>query len=258
MQRQTQCNLSIDYSKQAGSTLPFKVELDLEKSVLEPEAGENQKFCYTLTGVGEDIPTQKDLSHWVLGICSEITEEDFVADSITVIIDTEPQEVEFGDNVELVSPDHTTGCKGLKFDFDLSKQGGVMQVCFELTSVYPVGDNLVCLKGGTSSQTSLSICGPVCAGPQECETITYQTATVCAPVTVKPVATPGTIRTICCGEPDVKSGKECPSMSLQCQFTVSQKVCIEIPIKFGATTTVGSPSIGCGEPSGEGCGACSL
>lgn len=258
MHEQTLCNLLIDYSKQTGSVLPFKVELDLENSVLNPGTGENQKFCYIVTGVGTDTPNQKDLSHWVLGICKDITKDSFVPDSITVIIDDEPQEVEFGENVELVNPDPTTLCKGLKFDFDLSKQGGVMQVCFELTKVYAVGDNIVCLKGGTASQTGLSICGPTCGEVRECETITYQTATVCAPVTVKPLATPGTIRTICCGDPEVKSGKECPSMALQCQFTVRQKVCIEIPIKFGATTTVGEPSIGCDDPSGEGCGECSL
>lgn len=256
MQRQTQCNLTIDYSKETGSALPFTVALDLTKSVLEPEEGENQKFCYTLTGVGTDSSEQKDLSHWVLGICKDITEEAFIQEGITVTIDGEPQQVVFGDNVELVDPDPTTGCRGLKFDFGLDKQGGVMQVCFELAASYPVGNNPVCLKGGQEIESGLSICGPSCRTPGECETTTYQTATVCAPVTVIPLAAPGTIITTCCGEPDVKSGKECPSGAPQCQFTVSQRVCIEIPIKFGAKTQVGSPSISCGEPDTEGCQDC--
>jgi len=254
MLKQLLCNVDVDYSQ---TEVPFQIALDLENSILDPLPGQNQKFCYIVTGVGSDVPELKDLSHWVLGICDLITEDDIIVESITVVIDDEPQTVVFGDNVELIDPDPTTGCSGLKFDFPVSKLGGEMKVCFELENVYQVGPNPVCLKGGrTGTATGQSICGPACNGSQNCQTFTYQTATVCAPVVVTPVATPGTTRTICCGDPVITPGAQCPSTTRHCYFTVSQRVCIEVPITFGATAEVREPRIECEEPSGEGCIDC--
>lgn len=254
MANQLLCNIEVDYS---DTNVPFIVELDVENSVLQPIPGENQRFCYIVTGEGTDDPELKDLSHWVLGICDEITEDDIVVESITVVIDDVSQPVIFGENVELIDPDPTTGCSGLKFDFEVSKLGGVMNVCFELASVYQVGPNPVCLKGGeTDTATGLSVCGPSCNGSQHCETFTYQTATVCAPVTVTPKAVPGMTRTICCGDPIVSPENRCPFTGRKCYFTVSQRVCIEVPITFGAIAEVGEPRIDCEEPSSEGCIDC--
>ena len=253
MSEQLLCNIDVDYSQ---TLVPFQIELDLENSILDPLPGQNQRFCYIVTGVGSDNPELKDLSHWVLGICDLITEDDIIVESITVVIDDVSQPVVFGENVELIDPDPTTGCSGLKFDFPVSKLGGVMKVCFELASVYQVGPNSVCLKGGQETVTGQSICGPACNGSQHCQTYTYQTATVCAPVVVTPVATPGTTRTICCGEPIISPGSSCPSTARRCYFTVSQRVCIEVPITFGATAQVGEPRIECEEPSSEGCIDC--
>lgn len=256
MANQLLCNVQVDYSQEIGSNLPFVVALDVENSILTPGPGEFQKFCYVVTGVGTDVPTLNDLSHWVLGICSDITEDDIVVESITVFVDGEQQPVVFGENVELVNPDPTTGCSGLKFDFEVNKVGGEMRVCFELFTPFPVGPNPVCLKGSTSSIGGLSVCGPSCGGTGQCETFTYQTATVCVPVTVTPIATPGTTRTICCDEPVVTPGQTCPTTTRHCYFTVSQRVCIEVPITFGASASVGTASIECDTPSGEGCVNC--
>lgn len=132
-----------------------------------------------------------------------------------------------------------------------------MNVCFELSATYPIGPTPVCLKGGTFSAEGLSICGPSYCSPGKCETYTYQTATVCVPVTVTPTAIPGTTRTICCGDPVINPGAvTCPSTARHCHFTVSQKVCIEVPIAFGASAQVGEPRIECETPSGEGCVGC--
>ena len=257
MATQLLCNTLIDYSTVPGEeTVPFTFELDLINYNLSPSTGENQKFCYIVTGVGEDVGTQKDLSHWVLVMCEDITEEEIVTDAITVVIDGEPQTVNFGVNVVLQT-DPTTGCTGLKFDFPLSKLGGVMNVCFELNVSYPVGPNPVCVKGGQTVVSGLSICGPSCGEIPPCETFTYQTATVCAPVVVTPVVIPGTTRTICCGAPIVTPGERgCPSGSTNCYFTVSQRVCIEVPITFGATAAVGESRITCEEVSPDGCTEC--
>lgn len=252
------CNIEINYAETPGSVLPFTVALDLAGSNLTPGPGSNQRFCYTVTGVGSDDPELKDLSHWILGICSEISEEKIIEDSIIVVIDGEPQEVIFGENVLFTDPDPTTGCTGLKFEFPVNKQGGLMDVCFELVDVYPVGPNPVCLKGGDEGiATGLSICGPVCEDLGLCETVTYQTANVCVPVTVTPVAIPGPTRTICCGGPIVTPGaRECPAGAQSCFFTVTQRICVEIPIEFGARTDLGRPRVACESATGEGCTDC--
>ena len=256
MPAQLLCNTKIDYSALPGAVIPFTFELDLLNSNLDPAPGEFQKFCYIVTGVGADVPEQKDLSHWVLVICDEITEDQIIADSITVVINGEPQIVDFGVNVVLQT-DPTTGCTGLKFDFPLSKLGGVMDICFELSTTYPVGPNPVCVKGGTTVETQLSICGPSCGEIPPCETFTYQTATVCVPVIVTPTAVSGPTRTLCCGDPVViPNERACTSGNLHCYFTVSQRVCIEIPITFGATATVGDARITCEDVGTDGCTDC--
>ena len=258
MPAQLLCNTKIDYSTIPGSALPFTIELDLVNSNLEPAAGEFQRFCYIVTGVGTDDPELKDLSHWVLGLCEEITVDEIILDSITVVIDEVPQEVIWGTNVELINPDPTTGCSGLKFDFEVLKLGGVMNVCFELYNPYSIGPNPVCLKGGEDSvATGLSICGPSCGEVPPCETFTYQTATVCVPVVVTPTAIPGRTRTICCGDPVVTPDERaCTSGNLHCYFTVSQRVCIEIPVTFGATAIVGDARITCEDVGTDGCTDC--
>ena len=60
------CLMEIDYSTIIGQrVLPFVIELDSENSNLEPAPGENQRFCYNITGVGLDLPLYADLSHLV-------------------------------------------------------------------------------------------------------------------------------------------------------------------------------------------------
>lgn len=104
--RENICNTQIDYSQvMAGDRIiPFVLTLDLANSVLNPGPGENQRFCYIVTGTGADEPQFADLSHLVLGICEQITEDQIV--NITVTIDGVPQEVTFGEggNVELRTP----------------------------------------------------------------------------------------------------------------------------------------------------------
>lgn len=89
------CNLEIDYSTVPGDRiLPFQIALNLEDSILDPSVGENQRFCYDVMAVGDDIPLYADLSHLVLGICDKIPTEEIV--NITVVINGVTQEVVFG------------------------------------------------------------------------------------------------------------------------------------------------------------------
>lgn len=251
------CNLEIDYSTVPGErVLPFQISLNLTDSILDPSVGENQRFCYDVVAVGEDTSLYADLSHLVLGICDEIPAEEIV--NITVAINGVAQEVVFGEggNVELRtadSPDPPTGCPGLKFDFPLDKVYGTMRICFELTVARAVAGIDVCLFGGNTTAEGLKICGPICEtqGDGSCPVVGYQRSTVCVPVTVTPFAHVGTPVTNCCGDPVVTAGDVCPRNGGVCRFTISQEICVAVPVEFGARAVAGTPSVQCGEASNK-------
>lgn len=245
LQQQT-CENTADYS---GTNIPVTVTLS-EDSILEPVEGELQRFCYIVTQVEEPIA----LSHWILGICPTITEEELA--NVTVTINEVEQDVVIGENVEITDNDPTTGCAGLKFDFGLEEAGDVMEVCFDLTTTYPVGPVVVCIKGGSDPEdfeNSLTICGPVCPEAEECDTTVFQTIGVCVPITVTPEAEVGTINVTCCG-PATVSDEECVDTGeTSCTFYVTQNLCVEVPVIFSATGEPGTPTVTCGELSQEGC-----
>ena len=251
------CNLEVDYSTVPGErVLPFRIFLNLTDSILDPAAGENQRFCYDVVAVGEDTSLFADLSHLVLGICDEIPAEEIV--NITVSINGVAQDVVFGEggNVELRTadkPDPPTGCPGLKFDFPLDKVYGTMQICFELTEAREVAGINVCLFGGNTTAQGLQICGPICEKQDggSCPVVGYQRSTVCVPVTVTPFARVGTPVTNCCGEPVVTAGDVCPRNGGVCRFTIRQEICVAVPVEFGARAVAGTPSVQCGEASNK-------
>lgn len=257
---QVACDNFIDYSEVVvgDRIIPFTVELDTDLSILFPAPGQNQRFCYRLTGVGEDTATFINLSHWVLSICPNIRLDQIT--NVTVTIGGEEQTVIIGDNVVLFVPpdtDPTTGCPGLKFDFGLNKvldgEDSVGIFCFELTSPFPVGPVGVCLKGGTETASGLSICGPACSEGEGCEVIASQLINVCVPITVTPFAETGTVTTICCGDP-VINGEECVGeINGTCEFTVSQLICVQVPVIFGANAAPGATFVQCGDATEGEC-----
>lgn len=248
---QVSCNTQINYSEVLGKRiLPFLMELDLEKSILNPNPGENQRFIYKVTGSGEDTCQFADLSHLVLGICSQIPENQIV--NITVTIDGVEENItlEEIEKIELCSPlnpDPSTEYQGLKLNFGLNKVNGKMAFGFELTIPYPVGPNPVYLFGNGVSAKGLTICGPVCGESQGCETIAYQQVRVCVPVTVTPYANQGDLTVSCYAEPIITPGiHKCKGHENgNCAFTITQNLCVSIPIEFGATASTGNPSIQC-------------
>lgn len=148
----------------------------------------------------------------------------------------------------LDQPDPPTGCAGLKFDFGLNKVTGVMTVVFELTTPHPIGPVTVCVFGGNTAVNSLAICGPACGQVETtCPAVAYQRARLCVPVTVTPFASAGDTTTICCGTPTISSGEiACEGTPLgTCVFTITQELCIEVPVAFGANATVGNYSVQC-------------
>lgn len=257
------CLTQIDYSQITGERIiPFIIELDPEESVLNPGPSENQRFCYKITGVGKDSPEYANLSHLVLGICDTIPENQI--DNITVFINGDEQDVEFGSNgnVQLrtpENPDPSTECPGLKFNFGLDKVGGEMNICFELKTPYPIGPNIVCLSGGGVTANQLSICGPVCEESQTCDAIGYQPLTVCVPIEVTPFAIAGTPTTYCCGEPTITPNTDSCNGTVNgnCSFTITQDICVAVPVEFGATASVSSPHVDCMNASGTDiCSSC--
>lgn len=249
--QQQECDNIADYTE---TQIPVTVELDLDNSILTPGPGELQRFCYIVTQVDEPIA----LSHWLLGICPDITEDNL--GDVRVFINDVEQDVIIGENVEIKTfdnPDSTTGCIGIKFDFGLEEAGDVMTVCFELNTTYQIGPNVVCIKGGANPEdfeNSLSICGPVCGIIEECETTVFQNIGICVPVTITPSAIVGPIDIICCGPANISTTPCLIGGPLSCTFYVRQNICSVVPIRFGASGDSGDAVVTCGEPNQEGCG----
>lgn len=233
------CNNRANYKNVTGSRLPFQFELVTASSNLYPDKGENQKFYYTITANGEDSSVYRDLCHFVLEISSTLTRNNI----LNFQANGKP------DSTWTLGKDPTTECTGLKYDFDpsLSKVNGRFSFSFELANPLPIGPVTICVKGGTQTLNTLTICGPICnGGGGECDTTVHHEMNISTPVTVTPSVTHGTIVTRCCGRPEVVND-ECPSTNGQqsCTFHVVQPVCVEIPLHFSANTEVGSANVQC-------------
>lgn len=252
------CSNTIDYSTVilGERILPFVFELDTNLSILNPDLGQNQRFCYRVTGVGADNSTFVDLSHWVLSLCPNITRDQIT--NIEVSIGGIPQTIT-NENVELFIPpdaDPTTGCPGLKFDFGLSKvlngPGSTGLFCFELTTPFAIGPVTVCVKGGQVSSSALAICGPTC-NEAFCNVVASQLVNVCVPITITPEVCVGPTSTFCCA-PAVISTTPCGGIpGGTCTFTVSQLICVEVPVNFTATATPGETFVNCGDAISGAC-----
>ncbi len=94
---------------------------------------------------------------------------------------------------------------------------------------------------------------------ENCTALTYQSAAVSVPITVRPKVDTGKINTFCCGEPSIKPSPYkiiCSQSGGSCSFILTQNICIEIPIEFSAEATASCPYIECGEVSGKMCENC--
>lgn len=82
---------------------------------------------------------------------------------------------------------------------------------------------------------------------QTCPTVGYQSASICVPVTVTPFAQAGITTTKCCGDPVVTPGREvCGGVKNgSCFFTITQDICVAVPVEFGAVATVGDSYVNC-------------
>lgn len=151
-----------DYSQvTGGKILPFQVEFDTLRSVLNPDEGSYQKFSYTVTAKGGNSNAE-NLTGFILGIDQKITADQLK--NMSVIINGKNQDINFGtsgSNVRFANADASNGCSGLRFDFGLNRNNGTMQISFELETPYGVDLIPVCLAGSSGVKTGLSIGGPL-------------------------------------------------------------------------------------------------
>ena len=82
---------------------------------------------------------------------------------------------------------------------------------------------------------------------ETCAANAYQLTTVCVPVTVTPFAIVGDTITKCCGEPVVTPGKNtCEGgKNGNCVFTITQDICVTVPVEFGASASAGDTYVSC-------------
>lgn len=92
-----------------------------------------------------------------------------------------------------------------------------------------------------------------------CPAIAYQSVSVCAPVTVTPSAVEGKAVTSCCGDPVVTPGTNicAGTKNGTCSFTISQNLCIAVPVYFTAKAAVGDSYVTCEGASADNlCAEC--
>lgn len=79
-----------------------------------------------------------------------------------------------------------------------------------------------------------------------CETTVHETVCVQGTVTITPTLTSGESTSFCIGNPVIG---RCPGeLQESCTFTVSQNICVQIPLTFSATASAVEDGIVCGEP----------
>lgn len=82
-----------------------------------------------------------------------------------------------------------------------------------------------------------------------CPAVGYQPATICVPVTVEPFAKAGITRTKCCGDALVIPGRQgCTGIKNGvCTFTVSQNICVAVPVEFGVCVSGEQTQVHCSD-----------
>lgn len=90
--------------------------------------------------------------------------------------------------------------------------------------------------------------------PAACSNAFYQTDLISVPIKVAPYAKAGPCSTVCCGSPIITVGNDCQGEAGRtCEFTITQKICVKLPLRFGAAVKVEHARIQCGGLSETEC-----
>lgn len=87
-----------------------------------------------------------------------------------------------------------------------------------------------------------------------CNKTGTQCVDVSAPLTLTPTAAVGTVTVTCQGSPSITCVTENDGAS--CTVTMTQQICVSVPVRYGVTLTPCPPSIACADNSCVGCGCC--
>lgn len=93
-----------------------------------------------------------------------------------------------------------------------------------------------------------------CPPVSGCNKISTQCVDVTAPMTLTPTASIGTVNISCQGSPCVTCVTDPAGTS--CTVTLTQQICVSVPVRYGVTMAAGEPTIACaaGSPACS-CGA---
>lgn len=80
-----------------------------------------------------------------------------------------------------------------------------------------------------------------------CIAVAYQDVNVSVPVTIKPFGEVGNAKTRCIGKAVISPGCDIHFQKPEevCKFTISQKLCVEVPVVFGARAEAGKAAVDC-------------
>lgn len=92
--------------------------------------------------------------------------------------------------------------------------------------------------------------GEESAVQSSCNRVGTQCVDVSAPLTLVPAAAIGTPTVACQGAPSITCVTDPAGTS--CTVTMTQQICVSVPIRYGVTMTSGEPTISCA----ESCGCC--
>lgn len=82
----------------------------------------------------------------------------------------------------------------------------------------------------------------------QCPAVVNETVCVQALVTITPDVQTGEIRSFCVGNPMIGNCPGTPSTTGDCSFTVSQRICVQVPLTFSAGAVAEPTGIVCGMP----------
>ena len=103
--------------------------------------------------------------------------------------------------------------------------------------------------GGLVMLAALTVAGPSLA-PYDA----FQCVDIAAPFTLTPTASVGAVSIACQGSPSITCVSDACGSS--CTVTMTQQICVSVPIRYGVSLTSGEPTITCADNNCVGCGCC--
>lgn len=238
-----------DYSQTA---LPYVFTFDSLHSNIVPNANGEQVFSYIVQAYGNG--TQINLKKFTLLTCDKINANDFI-DFRYVIYNNQIVVTDVA-AAYTIGLDPDTQDSGITITFTgdglSSNDAYMMTFDFTIKGDYTLSEVGVTVFGadGTTKLDGQSVCGPTCNDPTPCDNVVYKDVVVCAEVEVTPNVQSGTVQTKCCGVPKVGVTGSCTGAQ-KCGFSISQCICVGVPLTFNASAQVTTTGINCDPEDGE-------